>query len=106
MSVRGSGAVRGDASREPRAGEGGPRLAQVVGIGCLTIPAGFFGGGMLGIFVGMLIGNARGCVPPEGMPICDTWTYGVPGMLAGVVLLPAASLWLLSRGRRAPRNST
>ncbi len=90
-----------------RADDRGTRQAEYVGIGCVTAPAGFFGGGMLGTFVGMLVGNLRDCKPPEGLPICDLGRYLWPGALLGVVLLPAVSLWLFRRSRRAQsRNST
>ena len=87
------------------AGDDGTGAASYVGVGCLTVPAGFFGGGMLGVAIGMIVGNLRRCVPPEGLPICDMERYLWPGALLGVVLLPAVSLLLLRRSRRT-RNST
>ena len=81
------------------AGDGTGR-ASYVGVGCLTIPAGFFGGGMLGVAIGMIVGNLQDCVPPEGLPICNLERYLFPGALLGVVLLPAVSLLLLRRSRR------
>ena len=87
------------------AGDDGTSAASYVGVGCLTVPAGFFGGGMLGVAIGMIVGNLRRCVPPEGLPICNMERYLWPGALLGVVLLPAVSLLLLRRSRRT-MNST
>ena len=96
-----SGGGTGGASPDP-----GTRAAEYVGLGCLTVPAGFFGGGMLGVAIGMIVGNIRDCVPPEGLPICDLERYLYPGALIGLVLLPSVSLWLLRRSRtRALKNS-
>ena len=87
-------------------GEAGSGAAPYVGVGCLTVPAGFFGGGMLGVFVGMIVGNLRKCTPPEGLPICNLEWYLWPGALIGLVLLPAGSLWLLRRSRmKSVKNS-
>ena len=86
-------------------GEGASGGASYVGVGCLTAPAGFFGGGMLGVAIGMIVGNFQRCVPPEGLPICNLERFLWPGALLGLVLLPTASLLLLRRSRRR-KNST
>jgi hypothetical protein len=87
------------------AGDAGAVSSSYVGVGCLTAPAGFFGGGMLAVAIGMVVGNLQRCVPPEGLPICNMERYLWPGALLGLVLLPAASLLLLRRSRRR-KNST
>jgi hypothetical protein len=104
--------VSGGAPSDPRpapstgpAGDAGTASASYVGVGCLTAPAGFFGGGMLGVAIGMIVGNLRGCVPPEGLPICSMERYLWPGALLGLLLLPTASLLLLRRSRQR-KNST
>jgi hypothetical protein len=96
--------VSGGATSAP-AGDGAPGRASFVGVGCLTAPAGFFGGGMLGVAIGMIVGNFQRCVPPEGLPICNMERYLWPGALLGLLLLPTASLLLLRRSRRR-KNST
>ncbi len=87
------------------ASAGGSATTPYVGVGCLTAPAGFFGGGMLGVAIGMIVGNFQRCVPLEGLPICNLERYLWPGALLGLVLLPTASLLLLRRSRRR-KNST
>lgn len=96
MSGAPAGSPQGGAGRQ---GEAGTQAAAYVGVGCLTVPAGFFGGGMLGVAIGMIVGNLQKCVPPEGLPICNLERYLWPGALLGLVLLPSVSLWLLRRGR-------
>ena len=62
----------------------------------MAVP-GFFGGGMIGALVAMAVGGARHCVPPEGFPACDLWSFVAPGALVGIVLLPSLVLWRLRR---------
>ena len=38
------------------------------------------------VAIGMIVGNIRDCVPPEGLPICDLERYLYPGALIGLVL--------------------
>ena len=85
-----------------------PGKPHYASIGCLLAIAGFFGGGMIGVAIGWFVTKARGCVPPEGFPICDINTFWVPGMLGGMLLLPALVIWKLRRGaakiEHTPRN--
>ncbi len=74
-------------------------------IGCLMMIPGFFGGGMVGALVAKVVGSARNCAPPEGMPACNTWSYVLPAAVVGVVLLPSLVFWRLRRGRGGPGNS-
>jgi hypothetical protein len=66
---------------------------------------GFFGGGMVGALVAKTVGSIRQCVPPEGFPACDTWSYAVPGAVIGVLVLPSLVLWRLWRGKAGTDNS-
>jgi hypothetical protein len=86
-------------------GDGGTAGTSSVGVGCLTAPAGFFGGGMLGVAIGMIVGNFQRCVPPEGLPICNLERFLWPGALLGLVLLPTVSLLLLRRSRRRKNSN-
>ena len=58
---------------------------------------GFFGGGMIGALVAKVVGGMRECVPPEGYPACDVWSFVLPAGVVGVVLLPSLVLWRLRR---------
>ena len=68
------------------------RTAQFIGVGCLTAVAGFFSGGMIGVFVAKVVGSFRGCEPETGLPACDWHVYAGIGMLIGVLSLPALAL--------------
>jgi hypothetical protein len=76
-----------------------------IGVGCFTTVIGFFGGGMIAALVAKVVGAARGCVPPEGFPACDTWSFVLPGALIGAVLLPTAAIWRLRKGRVQAESS-
>ena len=72
-----------------------------VGAGCLTFVAGFFGGGMIGVFVGWVVGLVQGCKPPEGtFPICNIHPYWLTGMVLGAILLPTVTIWRIRQGDR------
>jgi hypothetical protein len=78
-----------------------------IGVGCFTMVIGFFGGGMIAALVAKVVGAARGCVPPEGFPACNTWSFVLPGAFIGAVGLPTAAIWRLRAGRaRAASNET
>ncbi|HEX2722979.1 MAG TPA: hypothetical protein VHM24_08675 [Gemmatimonadaceae bacterium] len=74
------------------------RRARYIGVGCVTTVAGFFSGGMAGVFVGKVVGSIRGCEPPEGLPACDWHVYAGVGMLIGVLTLPVLALRRLRQG--------
>ena len=80
------------------------RTAQFIGVGCVTAVAGFFSGGMIGVFVAKVIGSFRGCEPETGLPACDWHVYAGLGMLIGVLTLPALALNRLRRGASPPRK--
>jgi hypothetical protein len=84
----------------------GDRAWQYAGVGCVTAAAGFFGGGMIAVFVGWIVGHVTGCRPAEGFPICDFHWYWVPGMFAGAILLPTLAISRLRRsGDRSPNSN-
>ena len=74
-------------------------------VGCLTIVAGLFSGGMIGVLVAKMVGSARNCEPLPGLPACDWHVYAGVGMLIGAVTLPMLALWRLRSGDAAARNS-
>ena len=74
-----------------------------IGVGCLTCTVGFFGGGMMAALVAKIVGSAQGCVPPEGFPACNTWSYVLPGAVLGGIGLPAAAIRRLRQARRQDR---
>lgn len=68
------------------------RISRFIGVGCVTAVAGFFSGGMIGVFVAKLVGSFRGCEPEPGLPACDWHVYAGIGMLIGVLTLPVLAL--------------
>jgi hypothetical protein len=75
------------------------RVWSYIGVGCFTVVIGFFGGGMIAALVAKIVGAARGCVPPEGFPACNTWSFVLPGAFTGAVVLPTAAIRRLRHGR-------
>jgi CDP-diglyceride synthetase len=72
-----------------------------IGVGCVTTVAGFFGGGMIGVFVGWIVGHLRRCTPlPDTFPICDFFPYWIAGMMLGAVLVPTVALTRLRQSHR------
>ncbi len=61
-------------------------------VGCLTLVAGLFSGGMIGVLIAKFVGSARNCEPPAGLPACDWHVYAGIGMLIGAVTLPVLAL--------------
>jgi len=81
--------------------DAGSSVWPYIGVGCITLVAGFFGGGMIGVFVGWIVGHARRCTPPpDSFPICDFFPYWIAGMAVGAVLVPTVALTRLRRSRR------
>ena len=80
------------------------RTTRRIGVGCITVIAGFFSGGMIGVFVGKIVGSMRGCNPGPELPACDWQVYAGIGMLIGVVTLPILVLNRLMRGSSADRE--
>lgn len=71
----------------------------LVGAGCFSAIAGFFGGGMIAVLVAKFVGSFQGCKPPEGIPACNWGSYALVGMIAGVVILPLVSIIKLTSRR-------
>ncbi|HYN80763.1 MAG TPA: hypothetical protein VES88_04620 [Gemmatimonadaceae bacterium] len=61
-------------------------------VGCLTLVAGLFSGGMIGVLIAKIVGSARNCEPLTGLPACDWHVYAGVGMLIGAVTLPVLAL--------------
>jgi hypothetical protein len=80
------------------------RTTRFVGVGCVTAVAGFFSGGMIGVFVAKVAGSFQGCKPPEGLPACNWHVYAGIGMLIGVVTLPVLALNRLRKRDGAAQN--
>ncbi|MBA2688154.1 MAG: hypothetical protein H0U64_08630 [Gemmatimonadaceae bacterium] len=64
------------------------KLERRIGVGCVSVVAGFFSGGMIGVMIAKIVGSIRGCQPAEGLPACDWHVYAGAGMLVGVITLP------------------
>jgi hypothetical protein len=73
--------------------------ARNVGVGCVTTIAGFFSGGIIGVFIGKVVGSIQGCKPLEGLPACNWWVYGGIGAALGALTLPVLALMRLNRNR-------
>jgi hypothetical protein len=76
-------------------------VARNIGVGCITLVAGFFSGGMIAVLVGKFVGSMQGCKPPEGLPACNWWVYAGIGAVLGAVTLPVLALRRLSRTRHS-----
>ena len=84
-----------DGSAEPK-GSGW----SYIGVGCLTAPIGFFGGGMIAVLIAKIVGGLQHCNAPEGFPACHTFEFLFPGALVGMIGLPMLSVWRLRVGRK------
>jgi hypothetical protein len=73
------------------------RAARNIGVGCITAVAGFFSGGMIGVFVAKVVGSIQRCEPAQGVPACNWPVYAVIGMGVGVLTLPSLVMWRLTR---------
>jgi hypothetical protein len=74
-------------------------IARNVGVGCVTTVAGFFGGGMIAVFIGKVVGSVQGCKPAEGLPACNWWVYAGIGAVLGALILPVFALTRLNQAR-------
>lgn len=77
-----------------------------IGVGCLTMVVGFFGGGMIGMLVGKVTDAVTGCRPAEGLPVCMWWRYWWSGALFGIVFLPFMAIRRLRQSRKTPGGTT
>ncbi|HEY3258297.1 MAG TPA: hypothetical protein VGJ64_05535 [Gemmatimonadaceae bacterium] len=74
-------------------------------VGCLTLVAGAFSGGMIAVLIAKVVGSVRNCAPAPDLPACDWHVYAAVGMLIGAVTLPVLTLMRLRRSERAAGNS-
>jgi hypothetical protein len=74
-------------------------IARNIGVGCVTMAAGFFSGGMIAVFVGKVVGSFQGFRPPEGLPACNWWVYAGVGAVIGALTLPVLALRRLNQTR-------
>ena len=75
----------------------GEIIARNLGVGCITMFAGFFSGGMVAVLIAKFVGSMRGCRPVEGLPACNWWVYAGVGAVLGALTLPALALRRLNR---------
>ena len=76
-----------------------PTIA-VVGLGCMTAVSGFFGGAMVAVLIGKIVGFFTKCQATEGTPACNWHIFALIGGAIGLVVLPTISIWRL-KGRRS-----
>ena len=81
------------------------RASRAIGVGCVTAIAGFFSGGMIGVFIAKIVGSIRGCNPGPELPACDWHVYALVGMLIGILTLPVLALNRLRRADAADRET-
>ena len=89
--------------QRPASGAGGKTSTSTwsyIGVGCLTAPIGFFGGGMIAVLLAKIVGAVQECRAPEGLPACHTFEFLYPGALIGLIGLPVLSVYRLRAGRR------
>jgi hypothetical protein len=60
---------------------------------------------MMAVLIAKIVGSARKCEPPEGLPACDWHVYAAVGMLIGAVLLPVLVIRQIRKGEKAAGNS-
>jgi len=73
---------------EPGTSDAENARGKRVGVGCFATFIGFWSGGMIGVMVGKVVGNIRGCAPTEGLPACDWYYFAAVGMILGATTLP------------------
>ena len=83
-----------------------PSRWSYIGVGCLTVPIGLFGGGMIAVLIAKIVGGLNRCAPPEGLPACDTFEFLTAGALIGVISVPTIAILRLRRGRQSAAHET
>ena len=86
-------------------GSAQPGVARYVGVGCLMAISGFFGGGMIAVAIGKVVGSLQRCKPDAGLPACNWFEYLAAGALVGMILLPSVVIWRLRQGPAATDHS-
>lgn len=74
---------------------GGTALGTRVAVGCILLPASFFGGGMIGVLVAKVVDFFTRCVPAQEMPACHTFEFFFPAAIVGVVVVEGWLWWRL-----------
>lgn len=79
---------------------------EYLGLGCVTLIAGLFGGGMLGVLAAKIVGWSQHCKPdPNTGAPCGWGAYWFYGAIGGALVFPTVVLYLRRRGRRAAEKS-
>lgn len=76
------------------------------GIGCLSLVAGAFSGGMVAVFVSVMVREVTRGPTCEGIPTCDWHIYMLTGAVIGALSLPALVFWRLRRTDAARNNNS
>ena len=76
-----------------------------LGLGCLLLPASFFGGGMIGVGIAQIVDTVRGCKAAAEMPACNTFVYFYSGAVLGAVFMLVVVQWRLGRRRDSEKLS-
>ena len=87
----------------PPGEQGESNIVRYGCVGCLTVVAGTFSGGMIAVLVAKFVGSLRNCQPAPELPACDWHVYAGIGMLIGVLTLPVLALNRLRRSDKADR---
>jgi hypothetical protein len=100
--------MAGPATRQPGNPATDPNdgIWPYIGVGCITLVSGFFGGGMIAVLVAKIAGAAQRCTPDAqtGAP-CNWFNFALVGALAGMVLFPTIATLLLRRSRLKQRRN-
>lgn len=81
------------------ADDGGLSLrARYTAVGCVTLVAGVFSGGMIGVLVSKVVAAVTRAPSCPDLPSCDWYVFAGIGMLAGGLTLPLLAIWRLRQG--------
>ena len=69
------------------------------GVGCVTMIAGLFSGGMVAVALSMIWAKLSRAPTCEGIPTCDWHVWMLAGAAVGGITLPAIALWRLRRSK-------
>lgn len=75
------------------------------GVGCFTFFIGLFSGGMVAVFISVMVRELTRGPTCEGIPTCDWHVYMLTGAALGALSLPTLVLWRLRRKDRTHNNS-
>ena len=67
---------------------------------------GLFGGAMISVFIGKIVGALRGCTPdPETGAPCNWFIFAVCGAVIGLIAIPTVAIARMRGGERKERTS-